>query len=151
MVEYGPTVGGNGGSDFRLLDGNTPVEQLDLWYGSGSAPVQQYTVLKGIKVKWPDGKIERAGTCPSEEQDRILHTSFDFEKNGNDPLNWMDLYGSTSRADSLRLVTQDESDYFEAGGIGGTKCVQPAQGRKLCGFYGKAGEDIHQLGAIFTD
>ncbi|KAJ5471442.1 hypothetical protein N7530_008799 [Penicillium desertorum] len=67
------------------------------------------------------------------------------------PLDWMDLYGSTSRADSLRLVTCDEHDYFEAGGIGGTKSIQPAEGRKLYGFYGRAGHDIDQLGAIFSD
>jgi hypothetical protein len=80
-----------------------------------------------------------------------MHTSFDFERNGDGPLDWMDIYGSSGRADSLRLVTQDETDYFEAGGIGGDKCIQPAHGRKLFGFYGRAEGDIDQLGAIFSD
>ncbi|KAJ6089233.1 hypothetical protein N7467_004449 [Penicillium canescens] len=152
MVKKGTAVGGNGGSKFELSCGNTPVEQLDVWYGSGSGvDVEKYTVLKGIEVKWADGKTGHAGSCPSQEQQRILHTSFDFERNGNDPLNWMDIYGSTSRADSLRLVTHDENDYFEAGGIGGTQSIQPAQGRTLCGFFGRAGDDIDQLGAIFND
>jgi hypothetical protein len=151
MVKKGTPVGGNGGTEFELSRGNTPVEQLDVWYGSGSAPAEQYTILKGIKVKWADGKTGQAGSCLPEKQQRILHTSFDFERNGNDPLDWMDIYGSTSRADSLRLVTHDESDYFEVGGTGGTQSIQPAQGRKLCGFFGRAGEDIDQLGAIFSD
>jgi hypothetical protein len=152
MVKWGTTVGGNGGTEFEIFNGNTPVEQLDVWYGTGSGPAEQYTILKGIQVRWAGGKNSRpVGSCPPGEQQSILHTSFDFECNGNDPLNWMDIYGSTSRVDSLRLVTQDESDYFEAGGIGGTKSTQPAQGRKLCGFYGRAGQDIDQLGPIFSD
>lgn len=152
MVKKGPTVGGKGGAPFELLDGNTPVEQVDVWYGSGSAPVEQYTILKGIQVKWAGGKPSPpVGSCPQGEQERILHTSFDFEHNGNDPLDWMDIYGSASRADSLRLVTRQDKDFFEAGGIGGTKSSQPAPGRKLCGFYGRAGHDIDQLGAIFSD
>lgn len=151
MVKKGPSVGGNDGGSFELLDGNTPVEQVDVWYGQGTRPADQYTILKGIAVKWADGKTGHAGYCPPGEQERILHTSFDFEHNGNDPLDWMDLYGSNSRADSLRLVTREEKDFFEAGGFGGTKCPQPAHGRKLYGFYGKAGDDIYQLGSIFSD
>ena len=112
---------------------------------------ERYTILRGIKVKWADDDWDGAGYCPPEEEQRILHTSFDFERNGNDPLDWMDIYGSTGRADSLRLVTQHEKDYFEAGGIGGDKGIQPAYGRKLYGFYGRAGNDIDQLGAIFND
>ncbi|KAJ5471269.1 hypothetical protein N7530_008626 [Penicillium desertorum] len=153
MVKKGTAVGGNGGGPFELSHGNTPVEQVDVWYGSGSgAPVEKYTVLKGIRVRWAGGDLSRpAGSCPQGEQERILHTSFDFDRNGNDPLDWMDIYGSASRADSLRLVTRREKDYFEAGGIGGTKTAQHGEGRKLCGFYGRAGDDIDQLGAIFSD
>ncbi|OGE47383.1 hypothetical protein PENARI_c046G11472 [Penicillium arizonense] len=151
MVQKGPAVGGDGGSPFDLLNGNRPVEQLDVWYGSGSGDADRYIVLKGIKVRWPDGKTGQVGSCPPGDQPSPLHTSFDFERNGNDPLDWMDIYGSTGRADSLRLVTHDETDYFEAGGIGGGKCIQPAQGRKLYGFYGRAGFDIDKLGAYFSD
>lgn len=61
----------------------------------------------------------------------------------------MDIYGSASRVDSLRLVTKDEMDHFEAGGVGGDKCAQPANGRKLYGLYGRAGDDIDKLGAVF--
>jgi hypothetical protein len=151
MVLEGDTVGGTGGSPFRLFNGDTPVEQLDVWYGKGSPSAEQYTVLKGIKVRWADNTISRpAGSCPEEEQKEILHTSFDFEDNGNDPLEWMDIYASTSRVDSLRLVTRNEKDYFEAGGVGGTKSAQHAHGRKLYGFQGQAGSDIDRLGAIFS-
>jgi hypothetical protein len=48
-------------------------------------------------------------------------------------------------------VTHDEKEHFEPGGIGGTKCVQPADGRMLYGFYGRAGNDIDKLGAVFSD
>ncbi|KAJ6118184.1 hypothetical protein N7471_014061 [Penicillium samsonianum] len=149
MVMPTTPVGGNGGAPFKLSNGNIPVEQLDVWYGSGSGvDVEKYTILRGIRVKWADGKYDAAGFCPSQEQDRVLHTSFDFENHGKDPLDWMDIYASTSRVDSLRLVTHNETDYFEAGGIGGTKSVQPAKGRTLYGFEGRAGWDIDKLGAI---
>ncbi|KAJ5941831.1 hypothetical protein N7516_001999 [Penicillium verrucosum] len=151
MVKKGPTVGGNGGSEFNLWSNDTPVAQLDVWYGRGSGvEFEKYTVLKGIKVRWADNDVDLVGSCPPEQQDP-LHTSFDFENYGDDPLEWMDIYGSTGRADSLRLVTRDEKDFFEAGGTGGGKCTQPAQGRKLYGFYGRAGYDIDQLGAVFSD
>ncbi|KAL2827348.1 hypothetical protein BDW59DRAFT_160314 [Aspergillus cavernicola] len=156
MVVKGPTIGGNDGSAFELWRENKPVEQLDIWYGPGTGDnFKQYTILKGIKVRWAGDKHGQeeghAGYCPNEDKERILHTSFDFESNGNDPLEWMDIYGSTGRADSLRLVTHNERDYFEAGGIGGEKRVQPAGGRKLHGFYGKAGDDIDQLGGVFNN
>ena len=126
------------------------MEQLDVWYGSGSGEFDKYTVLRGIKVRWSDGHEGCAGYCPKDEQERVLHTSFDFENNGNDPLEWMDIYGSTGRADSLRLVTENEKDYFEAGGTGGDKYIQPAHGRKLYGFSGRAGDDIDMLAAVFS-
>jgi hypothetical protein len=150
MVTKGKEVGGGGGQPFTLLNDDKPVEQLDAWYGKGSGPAEPYTILRGIKVKWSDGKECHAGYCPSDEQDRVLHTSFDFANSGNDPLDWLKIYASTSRVDSLRLVTQQERDYFEAGGIGGDKSIQPAHGRKLCGFEGRAESDIDMLGAIFT-
>ncbi|KAF7589392.1 hypothetical protein BBP40_004335 [Aspergillus hancockii] len=150
MVRKGPTIGGNGGAAFELWRENKPVEQLDVWYGAGSGDFNKYTILKGIKVRWAGENPGQAGYCPEQDEDRILHTSFDFE-HGNDPLKWMDIYGSTGRADSLRLVTQEERDYFEAGGIGGDKCIQPANRRKLHGFYGRAGDDIDKLGAVFND
>ncbi|KAH2009012.1 hypothetical protein KXV97_001566 [Aspergillus fumigatus] len=152
MVKKGPTTGGNGGSEFNLYSRDEPVEQLDIWYGLGTGPdFDKYTVLKGLRVRWAGGGQDQVGDCFDDEQDRILHTSFDFERYGNDPLDWMDLYGSTGRVDSLRLVTHDEKDHFEAGGIGGTKCIQPAGGRTLYGFYGRAGHDIDKLGAVFSD
>ncbi|GAM33467.1 hypothetical protein EIK77_007571 [Talaromyces pinophilus] len=150
MVTKGDEVGGDGGTEFTLLKNNRPVEQLDVWYGKGSGPAEPYTILRGIEVRWSDGSTGHAGYCPKDEQDRILHTSFDFEDKGQDPLDWLDIYASTSRVDSLRLVTQNEGDYFEAGGIGGDKSSQPAHGRKLCGFQGRAASDIDKLGAIFT-
>lgn len=148
MVSRGDEVGGNGGDPFTL-EKNRPVKQLDVWYGQGSGPAQPYTILRGIKVHWSDNTDGQAGYCPPDEQDRVLHTSFDFENNGNDPLNWLEIYASTSRVDSLRLVTEDEEDYFEAGGVGGTKFIQPARGKKLCGFKGRAASDIDKLGASF--
>jgi hypothetical protein len=151
MVKKGDPVGGEGGGAFEIYR-DKPVEQLDVWYGAGSGPeFDKFTVLKGIKVRWAGGESSAVGSCPPDETQRILHTSFDFERNGNDPLDWMDIYGSTGRVDSLRLVTQDERDYFEAGGIGGDKKFQPANGRKLYGFFGRAGDDIDKLGAVFSD
>lgn len=157
MVKKGDPIGGNGGDEFDLFR-DMPVKQLDVWYGRGSGDgFEKYTVLRGIRVKWADDEQGDAGFCPPGEQQRILHTSFDFERNGNDPLDWMDIYGSNGstvaagRADSLRLVTRRERDYFEAGGIGGDKRIQPADGRKLYGFYGRAKNDIDQLGAVFND
>jgi hypothetical protein len=153
MVKKGTATGGDGGSPFEIYRDTEPVKQLDVWYGKGSGPdVDKYTVLRGIRVWWAGGgRPAEAGYCPNDEKYDPMHTSFDFERNGNDPLDWMDIYGSTGRVDSLRLVTQDERDHFEAGGIGGTKCVQPAKGRKLHGFYGKAGGDIDKLGGVFSD
>ncbi|GIJ84900.1 hypothetical protein Asppvi_003751 [Aspergillus pseudoviridinutans] len=149
MVKKGPTTGGNGGSEFNLYSRDEPVEQLDVWYGQGTPPdFDKFTVLRGLKVRWAGDGDDQAGCCPDDEQERILHTSYDF---GNDSLDWMDIYGSTGRVDSLRLVTHNEKDHFEAGGIGGTKCGQPAGGRKLYGFYGRAEKDIDKLGAVFSD
>jgi hypothetical protein len=160
MVKKGEPVGGNGGDAFDLFR-DQPVKQLDVWYGRGSGDgFEEYTVLRGIRVKWADDEEDDVGFCPPGEMQRILHTSFDFERNGNDPLDRMDIYGSTGpsgpsgptgRANSLRLVTRRERDYFEAGGIGGDKRIQPADGRKLYGFYGRAKNDIDQLGAVFND
>ncbi|EAW19517.1 uncharacterized protein NFIA_025910 [Aspergillus fischeri NRRL 181] len=129
MVNCGPTIGGNGGSEFKSFR-ERPVEQLDVWYGNGSGDdFNKYTILRGIKIRWAGGEQSRdIGHCPEKEERGVLHTSFDFERNGNDPLEWMDIYGSASRVDSLRLVTKDEKDHFEAGGVGGDKCVQPANG-----------------------
>jgi hypothetical protein len=152
MVKKGPTTGGNGGSEFNLYSRDEPVKQLDVWYGHGSGPdFDKFIVLRGLKVRWAEGGQDQIGYCPDDEQYDPMHTCFDFERNGDDPLDWMDIYGSTGRVDSLRLATQDERDHFEAGGIGGTKCVQPAHGRRLYGFYGKAGHDIDKLGAVFSD
>ncbi|KAG2417441.1 hypothetical protein HFD88_008660 [Aspergillus terreus] len=152
MVKKGRAAGGQGGTPFELRR-DKPIEQLDVWYGAGHGPdVDKFTVLKGLQVRWAGGEYSDAvGTCPPDEEERILHTSFDFERGGDDPLEWMDIYASTARVDSLRLVTQDERDHFEAGGTGGDKQVQPAHGRKLYGFYGRADADIDQLGAIFGD
>lgn len=149
MVKMGPTVGGNGGGTFDLWRDNKPVEQLDVWYGRGSGDFEKDIVLKGIKVRWAkdeQGRVElgQAGSCPPKEEQSILHTNFDFIS-GNEPIYWMYIYGSTGRAHSLRigthdLVTREDRDYFEVGGIGGDQCIQPAYGRKLYGFYGRAGE-----------
>ncbi|KAL2833571.1 Jacalin-like lectin domain-containing protein [Aspergillus pseudoustus] len=152
MVQKGPTVGGNGGSPFEIFR-DQPVQQVDLWYGRGSGDnFKQFTVLKGIEVRWP-GVAEpgRAGFRPNDKNHDVLHTSFDFENNGNEKLEWMDIFGSAGRVDSLRFMTdrQHEGDYFAAGGVGGSICVQPAVGRKLCGFFGRAGDDIDKLGAVF--
>ncbi|KAJ5675626.1 hypothetical protein N7462_008523 [Penicillium macrosclerotiorum] len=159
MVKMGPAVGGNGGETFNLWR-DKPVEQLDVWYGKGSDDLEKDIVLKGIKIRWAtdgQGHVElgQAGYCPPKEEQNILHTNFNFIS-GNEPLYWMYIYGSTGRAHSLRigthdLVTREDRDFFEVGGIGGDQCIQPAYGRKLYGFYGRAGEDIDQLGAVFDD
>lgn len=150
MVKFGPTVGGNGGAEFKSFR-ERPVEQLDVWYGNGTGDnVNKYTILRGLRIRWAGGEQSRPiGYCPDEEEARVLHTSFDSERNGDDLLESMDIYGSASRVDSLRLVTKDEMDHFEAGGVGGDKCAQPADGRKLYGLYGRAGDDIDKLGAVF--
>jgi hypothetical protein len=127
------------------------VEQLDAWYGKGTDPFNEFTILRGIKIRWAGGEESpMIGHCPGDNETGVLHTSFDFENNGYDTLEWMDIYGSTGRVDSLRLVTRNERDYFEVGGVGGDKCVQrPAHGRNLHGLYGRAGSDIDKLGGIF--
>lgn len=163
MVIKGPTVGGNGGGTFDLWRDNKPVEQLDVWYGRGSGDFEKDIVLKGIKVRWAkdeQGHVEQGqvGSSPPKEEQSILHTSFDLEEasSGNEPIYWMNIYGSTGRADSLRFathdaLTHDERGFFEVGGVGGDQCIQPVNWRKLHGFYGRAGEDIDQLGAVFSD
>jgi Jacalin-like lectin domain len=151
MVEKGPEVGGNGGTQFEISR-DQPVHQLDVWYGKGSGGFKEYTVLKGIEVRWADDvKPYGAGSRPGEDNHDLLHTSFDFKNGGHEKLEWMDIFGSTGRVDSLRFLTerQREGDFFAAGGAGGRICVQPAGGRKLCGFYGRAADDIDKLGAIF--
>lgn len=153
MVHQGPTTGGEGGGEFNLYSRDKPVKQLDLWYGRGSGEFNQYTVLKGIELRW-DGieKPEGTGSRPDDNNHDLLHTSFDFENDGHENLEWMDLYGSAGRVDSLRFMTerQKEGDYFAAGGVGGSICVQPARGRELYGFYGRSGDDIDKLGAVFN-
>ncbi|KFZ03759.1 hypothetical protein V502_10682 [Pseudogymnoascus sp. VKM F-4520 (FW-2644)] len=159
MIEKGRTVGGNGGGTFDLWRDNKPVEQLDVWYSRGSGDFEKDIILKGIKVRWAkdeQGHVEQgqAGSCLLKEEQSIVHTSFDFAE--NEPLYWMNIYGSTGRVDSLRFATHDvvahdERGYFEAGGIGGDQYIQPVDWRKLPGFYGRAGEDIDQLGAVFSD
>lgn len=163
MVHMGPAVGGNGGGTFDLWRDNKPVEQLDVWYGRGSGEFEKDIVLKGIKVRWAkdeQGNIESglAGSCPPKEEQGILHTNFTNLNfiSGNQPIYWMYIYGSSGRAHSLRIGTHDRAtledrDYFEAGGIGGDQSIQPAYGKMLYGFYGRAGEDIDQLGAVFND
>ncbi|KFY00913.1 hypothetical protein V495_07099 [Pseudogymnoascus sp. VKM F-4514 (FW-929)] len=158
MVIKGPTVGGNGGRTFDLWRDSKPVEQLDVWYGKGSGDFEKDIVLKGIKVRWAkdeQGNVEQGqvGSCPPKEEQSMLHTSFSA---GNEPIYWMNIYGSAGRANSLRLathdaLTHDERGHFEVGGIGGDQCIQPVEWRNLHGFYGRAGEDIDQLGAVFND
>ncbi|KAF4170832.1 hypothetical protein CNMCM8694_005645 [Aspergillus lentulus] len=134
MVQRGPTIGGDGGGPFEFFRDDQPVEQVDLWYGRGSGEdFKQFTVLKGIEVHWADGSCDGAGSRPNEDNHDILHTSFDFENNGDEKLQWMDIYGSAGRVDSLRFMTDrhHEGDYFAAGGVGGGIRVQPAVGRKL--------------------
>ncbi|KAK1139844.1 hypothetical protein N8T08_011089 [Aspergillus melleus] len=153
MVHLGPAIGGEGGGEFNLYR-DKPVKQLDVWYGSGSGDqFKQYTVLKGIELRWNgDENPARTGSTPSDTNQSLLHTSFDFENDGHEDLEWMDIWGSAGRVDSLRFLTErkKEGDYFAAGGVGGGKRIQPAHDRELCGFYGRSGDDIDKLGAVFN-
>ncbi|GAB1198352.1 hypothetical protein APSETT444_007671 [Aspergillus pseudonomiae] len=111
---FNKPVGGAGGDSFGdELWSDTPVSEVEAWYGH--AWNADFTVLKGIKVHWGNKSSRRVGK-PSDGE---LHTSYSFAP--NERVRWMTLKGadpgSQGRCDSLSF---EANNPFAAGGTGGS-------------------------------
>ena len=137
---YNPYVGHEGGGQvFKAIPSNpkSSVSSLEGWTHNGPG---DHEVLKALRVRWDDGEEKTYGHPSGHSKATTIHKSERIRRMNVGAGDWVD---------SIQYESTHAPSGWKVGGDDGPPHEQDVGNGVLMGFWGRAGSDIDELGAVF--